>query len=143
VPTTFTVKVHDVPAASAAPDRLTLLEPLAAVIVPPPHVPVKPLGDDTVNPDGIASVKPIPLSDTLLLGFESVNVRVVFPFNATLAPPNVFPMVGGSFTGGGEPPDDPPQPKFQSRLTTMKVRIDADCAATRKRRVMNASFYWG
>jgi hypothetical protein len=141
VPTTFTVKVHDAPAASAAPDKLTPVEPLAAVIVPPPHVPVKPLGDDTVSPDGMVSVKPIPLSDKLLLGFEIVNVRVVLPFNATLAPPNAFPMVGGSFVGGGEPPDDPPQPEFQSRLTTVKIKSDANCGARWKRRVMNASFY--
>ena len=106
-PTTFTVKVHEVAVASVAPDRLTLAEPLAAVIVPPPHVPVKPLGDDTVSPDGKASVKPIPLSNMLLLGLESVKVKVVLPFNATLAAPNAFPMVGGSFWGGGELLDDP------------------------------------
>jgi len=121
VPTTFTVKVHEAPAASVAPDRLTLAEPLAAVIVPPPHVPVKPLGDDTMSPDGKASVKPIPLSERLLLGFESVNVRVVLPFNAMLAVPNAFPIVGGSFWGGGTLLDDPPQPAFHRRLTTMRV----------------------
>jgi hypothetical protein len=142
VPITFTVKVHELPGVKAAPDRLTLVEPLAAVIVPPPHVPVKPLGDETVSPDGIVSVKPIPLSDKPLLGFDNVNVRVVFPFSATLAPPNAFAIVGGSFVGGGgEPPDDPPQPKFQSRLTTMNIKNNTNCRVTGNRRIMNASFY--
>jgi hypothetical protein len=57
----------------------------------------------------------------LLVGLESVKVKVVLPFNATLAAPNAFPMVGGSFWGGGELLDDPPQPTIQKRLTTMKV----------------------
>jgi hypothetical protein len=140
VPTTFTVKVHEVAAASVAPDRLTLAEPLAAEIVPPPHVPVRPLGDDTVSPDGKTSVKPIPLSDRLLLGFESVKVKVVLPFNGTLAAPNAFAMVGGSFVGGGTLLDDPPQPAFHRRPRTTRVS-NTEQGATWNLRVMSASFY--
>src|SRR5579864_5799358 len=44
VPVTFTLKVHDALADSVAPVRLTLPDPAAAAIVPPPHVPVTPLG---------------------------------------------------------------------------------------------------
>ena len=47
VPVTFTAKVHDAPAARVAPERLTLFEPAAAVIAPPPQLPVKLLGVPT------------------------------------------------------------------------------------------------
>src|SRR6202049_5208922 len=43
VPVTFTLNVHPALAASVAPVRLTLADPAAAVIVPPPQVPVTPL----------------------------------------------------------------------------------------------------
>src|SRR5580704_7436688 len=118
-PKTFTAKVHEVAAARLAPDRLTLFEPAAAVMVPPPQLPVSPFGVDTVSPAGRVSVKPIPLREMAVLGFDKLKVSVVLPFNATLAAPNAFEMVGGNLVGGGELLDDPlPQPRFQRRLTT-------------------------
>jgi hypothetical protein len=44
MPVTFTTKVHEALAARVAPEKLTLFEPAAAVIAPPPQLPVKPLG---------------------------------------------------------------------------------------------------
>ena len=47
VPVTLTEKVHEAPAARVAPERVMLLDPGAALIVPPPQVPVNPLGEAT------------------------------------------------------------------------------------------------
>ena len=117
-PATFTAKVQEALAARMAPDRLTLFEPAAAVIVPPPQLPLNPFGIDTVSPAGRASVKPIPLREIAALGFDRLKLSVVLPFNAMLAAPNAFEMVGGSFGGGGELLDDPPpHPAVQRRLT--------------------------
>src|SRR5258706_393807 len=60
VPVTLTAKVQDVLAASAAPDRLTPLLPAVAVMVPPPHDPVRPLGVETTRPAGNVSVNATP-----------------------------------------------------------------------------------
>jgi hypothetical protein len=65
---TLIVNVHDALAARLAPDRLTLPDPTAAVIVPPPQFPIKPLGGATLCPDGSVSVKPIPLRANLNWG---------------------------------------------------------------------------
>jgi hypothetical protein len=113
----FTAKVHETAAAKLAPERLTLFEPAAAIIVPPPQLPVNPLGVDTVSPDGKVSVKPMPLREVAELGLDKLKVSVVVPFNATLGAPKVFAMVGGNTVGGGvlvldEPP---PQAVFQSK----------------------------
>jgi hypothetical protein len=62
VPVTFTLNVHDALAASVAPVRLTLADPAAAVIVPPPQVPVTPLGAATCSPAGKVSVNPTALN---------------------------------------------------------------------------------
>lgn len=107
---TFTVKLHVAPAASVALDRLTLADPATAVIVPPPQEPVRPLGVATISPAGIVSVKPIPLKEAPVFGLESVNVREVVPFSATLATANALVKVGGCGVtgGGGEPPEEPP-----------------------------------
>ena len=109
VPVTLTTNWHEALAASVALDRPALLDPAVAVIVPPPQLPERPLGVDTVKPAGNVSVKPIPLSEEPVLGFDTLNVRVVVPFNATLAAPNDFEIVGGEMLGGGGgPPDEPP-----------------------------------
>lgn len=117
VPVTFTAKVHEAAAARLAAERLTLFEPAAAVIVPPPQLPVDPLGVDTISPDGKVSVKPMPLREVAVLGLERLKVSVVVPFNATLAAPKAFVMVGGNMVGGGvlEPDEPPPQAVFQSK----------------------------
>ena len=56
VPRTFTEKLHEPLAARVAPERLTEVEPAATVIVPPPQLPVSPLGVATTKPDGKESV---------------------------------------------------------------------------------------
>jgi hypothetical protein len=116
-PATFTAKVHEALAARLAPDRLTLFEPAAAVIVPAPQLPVNPLGVDTVSPDGKVSVKPMPFKEVAELGLDKLKVSVVVPFNATLVAPKAFVIVGGDMVGGGvpEPDEPPPQAAFQSK----------------------------
>jgi hypothetical protein len=58
---TFKENEQEELAERVAPERLTLLDPAAAVIVPPPQVPVKPFGTATTCPDGRVSVNPTPL----------------------------------------------------------------------------------
>lgn len=118
VPTTFTTKEQETLAAKLAPARLTVFEPAAAVIVPPPQLPVRPLGDDTASPEGKASVKPIPLNEIVALGFDRLKVSVVVLFKDTLAAPNTFAIDGGKTVGGGlpEPDEPPPHAVFQSKL---------------------------
>jgi hypothetical protein len=69
VPVTLIVKVHEVPAARVAPDRLTTFEPAVAVIVPPPQEPVNPFGVETTRPAGNVSLKPMPLKLGVVLLF--------------------------------------------------------------------------
>jgi hypothetical protein len=104
VPETFTAKLHAALAASVAPDKLTLAEPAAAVIVPPLQLPVRPFGVVTTNPAGSVSVNPMPVREVAALGLAKWNVSVVVPFNATLAAPNDFEIVGGRMTSGGGGP---------------------------------------
>ena len=59
VPFTLTLNVQDAPPARAALLRLILLDPAAAVIVPPPHVPFNPFGAATCKPSGRLSVNPM------------------------------------------------------------------------------------
>ena len=75
VPVTFTENVQEAPAASVAPDRLMLFDPSVAVIIPP-HEPVRPLGVDTIRPDGSVSVKARPVS-AMGFGLVSVKLRAV------------------------------------------------------------------
>ncbi len=63
VPVTLTAKVHAPLPASVAPNRLTPFDPAVAVIVPPPQLPVSPLGVETTRPAGNVSVKATPVSD--------------------------------------------------------------------------------
>jgi len=59
---TLTLKVQDPLAAKVAAVKLTEVDPAAAVIAPPPQVPVRPLGVATTRPEGKASVNATPLS---------------------------------------------------------------------------------
>src|SRR5262249_8920171 len=52
VPVTLTENVQELLAAIVAPDRLTRLVPWVAVIVPPPQLPVRPLGVEIIRPAG-------------------------------------------------------------------------------------------
>src|SRR5689334_2107509 len=99
VPFTFTEKVHEALAASVAPDRLTAPEPATAVIVPPPQVPVKPLGVATIIPAGSVSLKAMPVSETVLAtGLVMVKLRPVVAFTGIEAAPNDLLMLGGAIT---------------------------------------------
>jgi hypothetical protein len=65
----FTAKVHAADGASVAPVRLTVPVACTAIIVPPPHEPVRPLGVETTSPAGNASVNAMP---------ESADVALLF-----------------------------------------------------------------
>jgi hypothetical protein len=56
VPVTFTEKVHELLNARLAPDRLITFVACVAVIVPPPHEPLNPLGVEIVRPAGNVSM---------------------------------------------------------------------------------------
>jgi len=70
-PITFTENVQLV--LTVAPDRLMVFDPAAAVIVPPPHEPLSPLGVATAKPAGKTSVKANPCVAT---GFGLVIVKL-------------------------------------------------------------------
>ena len=97
VPVTLTETVQLALAASVPPERLMLPEPATAVAVPP-QVLFNPLGVATTNPAGRLSVKAIPVSARVVLGFWMVNVNDVVPFNGMLAAPKALVMVGGVAT---------------------------------------------
>jgi hypothetical protein len=63
---TFTVRVHEVPAARAAPDKLTVPLPATAVAVPP-EVLVSPFGEATNRFWGKLLVKATPVNATVLI----------------------------------------------------------------------------
>lgn len=69
-----------------------------AVIVPPPQVPVRPLGVEITRPAGRVSLKPTPVSVVVALLFWMVKLRLVEPFNGMLAAPNDLMMTGGPTT---------------------------------------------
>ena len=97
VPVTFTENMQDAPAASVAPARDMVPDPAVAVMVPPPHVPLRPLGVVTTKPAGKVSVKPIPLCE-VAFEFITVNVRLVVPPITTLGAPNTLVTLGGAIT---------------------------------------------
>src|SRR5206468_4311042 len=98
VAVTLTVKVHEAPAARAAPDKLMLPDPAAAVMVPAPHAPVRPFGVATKRPAGRLSVKPTPVSVVDVFGFVIVNVRDVIVPAGMPAVPKPFLIAGGHAT---------------------------------------------
>src|SRR5205823_5826996 len=102
VPVTLTENVHDEPAAgdavSVPPDKLMVLLPATAVMVPLPHEPVTLGVAATTTPAGRLSVKATPLSVLAVFGFVIVKLSVLLPFNATLVGLNALLMVGGAIT---------------------------------------------
>jgi hypothetical protein len=92
VPVTFREKVHDAPAVSDAPLRLTELAVAVAVIVPPPQLPLRLFGVATTRPAGSVSVKPMPVSGPLAAGLVTVNPSDVDPPSATDDAPKAFPI---------------------------------------------------
>lgn len=121
MPVTFTAKLQVEFAASVASEKLTLVAPAAAEIVPPPQLPDNPLGVEMTKPAGNVSVKPTPLRELLAFGLERVKVSEVPPLICRLAAPKAFEIVGGSIVGGGCPlPDEPPpQPEMHARPRTI------------------------
>src|SRR5947207_9062079 len=95
VPSTFTENVHDPEAASVAPDRLITLVACVAVIVPPPQVPLKPLGVLMTRPAGSVSLKPTPVNAVPAFGLLIVKLSEAVPVTAILAAPKALLMVGG------------------------------------------------
>src|SRR5208282_2794542 len=95
VPVTLTEKLHDALAARVEPDRLTLPDPAVAVIVPPPQLPLRPLGVDTTSPAGNESVNPTPVRLAAVFGFERLKVSDLLPFSGIVAAPNALPIFGG------------------------------------------------
>src|SRR5262249_34039139 len=100
VPVTFTAKLHDAIAASVAPDRLMLFAPAVAVIAPPPHEPVSPLGVATTRPAGRVSVDLMPISDSIVFGLLMLKLRVVLAFCRMDAAPNILVPLGGNGSKG-------------------------------------------
>src|ERR1700680_897925 len=94
---TFTLKVQDALGDKVAPDKLTLLDPETAVMLPPPHDPVRPLGVITTRPPGRPSVNPTPVSDRLLT-WEIVKLRLVVAFTGIRLAPNDLLIEGGDST---------------------------------------------
>src|SRR5579864_4341528 len=97
MPVTFTAKVHDALGFSAAPDKLTLLDPATAAIVPP-HVLVSPGGVATCNPAGSVSLNPIPVSAWPAFVLLTVKLNDVVPFRGIVPAPNVWLTVGAAVT---------------------------------------------
>src|SRR5258707_945439 len=102
VPVTSTEKVHEEPAAgdavSVPPERLMVLLPANAVIVPLPHEPVTLGVAATTTPAGKLSVKATPLSALAVFGLVMVKLSVLVAFNAMLVGLKALLMVGGATT---------------------------------------------
>ncbi|HEY2234790.1 MAG TPA: hypothetical protein VGK01_15060, partial [Candidatus Angelobacter sp.] len=98
MPVTFTENVQEALAASDAPDKLITFVPAVAVIVPPPQVPVRPLGVEMTRPAGKVSLNPTPVSVVVVLGLLMVKLSEVVPFSGMVAAPNALLMVGGATT---------------------------------------------
>jgi hypothetical protein len=102
VPVTSTEKVQEEPAAgdavSVPPDKLIVLLPAVAVIVPLPHEPVILGVAATTSPAGRVSLKPTPLSALAVFGLVMVKPRVLLAFNAMLVGLKALLIVGGATT---------------------------------------------
>ena len=97
-PVTLTLKVQAPLAAIVAPVSTMLCDTATAVIVPLPHVPVSPLGVDTVNPAGKESEKATPLRAMDSLGLVIVKMSIVEPPSPMDAAANDMAMFGGVAT---------------------------------------------
>jgi len=98
MPVTLTENVQEALAAIVPPLRLMTFVPAVAVIVPAPHVPVRPFGVETTRPAGSVSLKPTPVSATVVLLFWIVKVKLVEPFSGIEAAPKALIMTGGATT---------------------------------------------
>ena len=108
VPVTLTENVHEAPCASVAPERMMLLVPAVAVMVPPPHEPLRPFGVDTTSPDGSESVKPTPLAPAGPVTPPIVKDSEVLPPTGMVASANDLEKMGGVCAKAGliSPPSE-------------------------------------
>jgi hypothetical protein len=96
VPVTFTANVQLAPPASVAPVRLTVEDPGIAEIVPL-QVAASPFGVETTNPDGMESVRAMPVRETAF-GLLMVKLRTAVPPTGIVGTLKAFPIEGGSTT---------------------------------------------
>jgi hypothetical protein len=97
VPVTVSENVQEVLLARVAPLRLITLVFCVEVMVPPPQLPVSPLGVETIKPAGSESVKPMPVSDRAL-GLLIVKLKLVEPLSGIVVAPNALAIDGGPTT---------------------------------------------
>jgi hypothetical protein len=90
VPVTLIENVQEPLAAIVPPDKLIAFVPAVAVIVPAPHVPVRPFGVEITRPAGSVSLKATPVSAVVVFGFVMVKLSEVEPFSGMLAAPKAF-----------------------------------------------------
>lgn len=108
-PVTLTEKVHDARAPSVAPERLMLVAPGAAVMVPPPQEPVTPGVVDMTSPAGSESVKCTPVSVSDEFGFAIVKlIDVADPTAIEVAPKDCWIVAVPTNTGAEEELPVPP-----------------------------------
>jgi hypothetical protein len=93
-PVTVTEIGQLAPAASVPPVNVSMLLPVIERV--PPQGVVAPLG--AVRPEGSKSVKSMPESATVALGFVNVRSRLVVPLKGIDPAPNALPIVGGAST---------------------------------------------
>jgi hypothetical protein len=119
VPCTFTETVQDAPAARVAAERLTEEDPAAAVAVPP-HVLFKVGVVATTKPAGKLSVKAVPARLEAVLLFVIVKLKLVLPFNGSVAAPKTFVIEGGLITVRvADEVDEAPVPAAAELIVTM------------------------
>ena len=119
-PVTLTAKVHDALSTSMAPDRLTLADPAAAIMAPPPgQLPLRPLGFAATRPEGKVSLTPMSVRATVIFGFVILKLRDVEPPTRVEAAPNTSLMTGGAATVMLSDADSPFPPCVE--VTTLVV----------------------
>src|SRR5262249_20257759 len=92
---TLIENVQLVLAARGAPARLTLPLPAVAVMVPPPHDPVKPLGVATTSPAGNGSLNATPVSAVEALELVIVKVSADVPLREINVGAKLLAIAGG------------------------------------------------
>jgi hypothetical protein len=98
VAVTFTEKLQELLMAIVPAVRLMLCEPAEAVTIPTPHVPVRPLGVDTTNPEGRLSTNATPFRGVVVFGLVIVKVSEVALLKGIDVAPNALLIVGGVTT---------------------------------------------
>jgi len=121
VPVTFTVSVHEEPAANVPPPKFKVVSPGVAFHVP---VQVEPMpgGSATFKPPGKLSLKFTPVSVTPGFGLVSVSVICDLPFSGMLVGLNARLTVGGAVAAWtGVAPGPPISPLPDTTIRTAKT----------------------